>query len=441
MPEINPTRINQPKVDLGQEITADGNPVTQMAAPTHAPRQIASRQEESTTMADAPTVDESGNNVTTEVSQETGDTQTQEGQQTNQEREVQEEVTDFTKFLEAKETGELTDEIHKKKEAETQIQAKPSVETQQTTQKPTIAERKAADLSSRDLTGLPEDLVPHFQKDMSRAAFDKIKPLIVEHKTLKEKSAAAEQELERLRKGAIPDSYYDNPNGFVLDPEYQKAEISVIQAQAVLQHWQNQYKAINDGATDYQLAQFDANGNLVPTQKVVAGKDAMNEVLQIVNAAQQQMFKVAGKAEAIRETFKTRHTNALGWLGNYENKAFAVFNTEQGKQFEPQIKSILSEFPSEYRSHPLAKTLAKSIATNVHLATLLVQMNKGAGNGQQTTQTANGGNKPVPTKVQQQRRAGPTVADVGAAAKAGNNNGGNDEVSMDDFNRAKEESF
>lgn len=448
--EINPTRINQPKVDLGQEISPDGGVVTQMAAPTSRhvqPQQQRQEQQESTTsLAEQPNVDESGNEVTTETSQEASTSQTAEGQQGNQETQGDEgKVTDFTQFLQAKETGELTDEIHKKKVEETEVQVQPKgdgQQQQQVQQKPTIAERKAADLSTRDLTGLDADLQPHFQKDMSRAAFDKIKPIILEHKTLKEAAAQKDAELERLRKGAIPDSYYENPNGYVLDPSYQQAEMNAAQAHAVLQHWQKQYKAVQDGATEYQLANFDANGNLIPTQKVVAGANSMQEVLGIVNGAQQQLFKMAGKAEAVRETFKQRHTSALSWLDSYDGRAFPIFRTEAGKQFEPQVKTILGEFPPEFRNHPLAATLARSLATNVHLATLLVQNNKGQGRGQQQVQGQQTQTRtnPQPGKVQQQRRAGPTVADTGAATPNGAGNG-KGEVSIDDFNKAKEEQF
>lgn len=434
MAEINPTRINQPPVDLGQEISPDGNPVTQMAAPSSAHRASSSN---ATSMQDAPTVNEDEPTTTTpeetntEVAQPVVSEDTKGGEETQIKPKEEDEVADFTEFLKVKDTGEPTDELQKQKSAEVQ----PTV-------KPPIAERKAQDAATRDLTGLPDDLVPHFQKDMSRAAFDKVKPIILEHKTLKEKSATQEAELERLRKGAIPDSYYDNPNGFVLDPEYQKAEMAVSQAQAVLEHWQKQYRAVNDGAADFHLAAFDANGNLVTTNKVPAGPTAVTDILAVVNNAQQQMFKVGGKAEALRENFKQKHSNALGWLGNYENKAFQVFNTEQGKQFEPQLKSIISEFPPEFRNHPLTKVLAKSIATNVHLATLLVQNNKNSGTVQPQVQAAvapaANGVKGKPNAVQQQRRAGPTAADVGASAKAGNGKNDKEDVTTDMFQAVKD---
>ena len=443
-----PTRSNQPGADSGLEISPDGNPIAQMAAPIgkHAPR-VEQSANSDTSMERAPTVDESGNEVSTEQTQQVQQSQEEQGTQTAKKEEQEEPVVDFTEFLKTKETGELSDEIQKQK-TESEVSAKSKTEegqtqqAQQVQQKQTLAERKAQDLQSRDLTGLPEDLVPHFQKDMSRAAFDKVKPIVLEHKTLKEQAAQQSAELERLRKGAIPDSYYDNPAGFVLDPEYQKAEMTVNQAQAVLAHWQQQYKAVRDGAAEFTVAAFDRNGNLVPSGKQAADKDAEFQIMQIVNNAQQQLFKFSGKAEAIRENFKSRHTNALGWLKNYEDKAFQVFNTEQGKQFEPQIKSIIAEFPPELRSHPLVKTLAKSIATNVHLATLLVQNNGKAvatpANGQQqTTKTANG---KTSTAAQQQRRAGPTIADTGATSisKEGD---GKAEVSYDDFNKAKEETY
>jgi len=435
-----PTRAShQPKTDEGMEISPDGGIITQMAAPTHAPR-VAPKP---ATMADAPTVDESENE--TQVDEQTPPTPTDEQSPVTEETPAveQEKVTDFTEFLKIKDTGEPTDEIQKQKaketpEGEVQKPAETQDKTQQVT-KATLKQKVEQDLKSRDLTGLPEELVPHFQKDMSRAAFDKVKPIVLEHKTLKEKTAAQEQELERLRKGAIPDSYYDNPYGFVLDPEYQQAENLTSQAQAILAHWQDQYKKVRDGATEFNVLGYNQHGQLAITGKQPADKDAEMNILQIVNNAQQQVFKVAGKAEAIKETFKGRHTNALGWLNNYESKAFAHFDTEQGKQFTPQLKSIMDEFPPEFKNHPLAKTLAKSIATNVHLATLITQ-NSGKVGGviqQQGTQTTTAPNGKPASVVKQQRRAGPTVADVGADTGGGEKGKGN-EVSMDDFNRVKE---
>jgi len=432
-----PTKASQPKVDDGMEISPDGGIITSLAAPSSA-RRLAPAKEAST-MAEAPTVDETGNEVTTEKPAEEVKPVVEQEAPAVEETPI-EKVADFTDFLKIKETGELTDEIQKTKLAE-EDKSKVSEEDKAKQDKAKeVAPKTVLDktVAQRDYSDLDQELAPLF-KTMSNDSFNKLKPIILEHKKLKEQVASQTPEIERLRKGAIPDSYYDNPSGFVLDPEYQKAEMSVSQAQSVLHHWQQQFKAVRDGAAEFTLAQFDNNGNLVPVQKVAAGKDAEIQIMQVVNNAQQQLFKVAGKAEAIRGTFKARHSNALGWLNNYENKAFQIFNTEQGKQFEPQLKSILDEFPAEFKGHPLAKVLAKSIATNVHLATLLVQNAPKPGTttpAATTTKTVNG--KPSTAK-EQQRRAGPTVADTGAPSRASAVDDKND-VSFDDFQRVKEES-
>ena len=438
---------NQPKVDEGMEISPDGGLISQMAAPSHAPR-IAPAQQQSQSMEKAPSVDEHGNEIkadATDNAQRTEKEPSQVEQVSQKTDETQEKLTDFTEFLKVKDTGEPTDEIQKQKVedkvSEVKTKEKDKGQQAQAQQKPPIAVRKEQDLSSRDLTGLPDDLQPHFQKDMSRAAFDKIKPLILEHKTLKDENTAQKTELERLRKGAIPDSYYDNPAGFVLDPAYINAESTAVQAQQILNHWQNQYKAIRDGATEFKTLGYDQQGNLVITGREVADKDSEFKVMTIVNNAQQQYFKVAAKAEGLRENFQNRHQNAIGWLQQYEDRAFPVFKTEQGKQFQLQVESVLKEFPAELRSHPVARMLAKSLVTNIHLGTLLVQQSGKAGgqaqSQQQTTQTVNG--KPA-TAQQQQQRAGPTVSDTGGDA-AGKGGKESKEVTMDDFAKAKEESF
>ena len=418
-----PTKSNQPGTDTGLEISPDGGVIQQLSSPASATKLPSSS--DSTTMANSPSVDESGNAVSPKTEEQI--------KQSESEKNVE-----VTEFLKAKETRELTDEIQKQKTSENEIQKDKEVklEAQPSSQTKTpIAERKAQDAATRDLTGLPEELVPHFQKDMSRAAFDKVKPIVLEHKSLKEQSIADKAEIEKLKKGGLPDSYYDNPVGFMLDPEYQKAEGLTYQAQAILNHWQQQFKKVRDGAVEYETLGYDPQGNLSISGKAPATKDSEFQIMQIVNNAQQQVFQVAAKSEAVKQAFKDKHTNALQWLNQYEDKAFNFFKTEQGKQFEPQLKSIISEFPSELRNHPLAKVLAKSIATNVHLATILTQ-NAGKANSaapQLQTKTVNG--KPA-TVIEQQKRAGPTVADTGAASSSGNN-GNEKDVTIDMFDAVK----
>jgi len=450
MAEINPARINQPRIDTGAEVTQDGVPISQQAAPTSQQRQAPvnntppvevveqqqqanenqtqqqQNQEQTTTTENTPTQDNTNNQ-----------------EQTNNET-APDNLVDFSNFLEVKDAGIPTEkpktpveqkETTKVDESQTQ-QRTPSKETQTQQQQRTQPQ-------ARDYSDLDADIAPLF-KNMSNDAFNKIKPIVIEHKRIKTELAAKDAEIVELKKGGLPPSYHDNPNGFVLDPAYLAADSQVATAETILNHWERQAEAIRQGAAEIDVLGTNEQGQLVIKGKAKADKNVEGQVGQIIAGARNQLVKVAATAETLKTNFATRYQAAQRWLSDYEGRAYQVFNTEQGKQFIPQVEAILKEFPVEYRNHPLARMAAKGLMTNNHLATLLIQMQQKMGNGngvvqQQQTQTAVNKNGKQ-TAQEQQRRAGPTTADTGAASSSGKGSGkgGNDEVTFDAFNRAKE---
>src|SRR5436305_1763019 len=74
--------------------------------------------------------------------------------------------------------------------------------------------------------------------------------------------------LEKAKKGGIPDSYYEHPNAYVLSPEFTTSSQRVSAAQTILNHWQEQYTELRGGAAEIMDIGYDANGNLVETGKI-----------------------------------------------------------------------------------------------------------------------------------------------------------------------------
>ena len=73
----------------------------------------------------------------------------------------------------------------------------------------------------------------------------RLKDIIQRDAALKERDAA----LELATKGRtkVPDSYYENPNGYMLLPEYSSAVRDVQLSEAVRKHWLTQKVALTNG--------------------------------------------------------------------------------------------------------------------------------------------------------------------------------------------------
>src|ERR1041385_1145043 len=275
-------------------------------------------------------------------------------------------------------------------------------------------------------------------KNMSNEAFAKLKPVYLEHKTLKDNLTQKDQTIAQLQEKTkgIPNNIYEHPNGFVLTPEYSKLSQTVGMAQQIQNHWADQLKKIREGAATYTFIGKNPNTGEFYQEERPADKNAEVDLLTYFNHAQMQTAKTQAKLESLYENHTTKYKEAVGWLQNFEHQSFSLFDKPESKaQWDKVITSTISNFPSTFQQSPLAPLLAKALITVNNLGRLLLQQNNGGQQPiQQQTQTTTNGKKVNPKDV---KRAGPSSRDVGATT-AQVTNGTDSDISLDDFQRVKD---
>ena len=325
---------------------------------------------------------------------------------------------DFTDFLKLANKPHTTED--KKVEDKTSVkeESQPKSVVQQTVNKDAKAK-----LPPRDLADIDDpELVPLLKEKMSRDAFDKIKPIIVEHKKLK-------NELAEAKKGGLPETYYTHEKGYLLTPEFETATQRVNIAGQIFNHWKQQLSAVQEGADSVDIIDIDAaTGTLKIVGKADANKIGEAQLLAEMNNAQAQFIDERSKLNSIASTFKEKVNSSTQWIKNFESQAFGIFDKPEAKEYMAAVESIKESFPPAFRKLPVMDVTAKSIFVNKQLGELVKQQQ--AKIAELTKAISNGS---VATTIKtNQRKAGPTSADTGVETSADK-----DDVTFDDFMRLK----
>lgn len=268
-------------------------------------------------------------------------------------------------------------------------------------------------------------LPPEYQelgKKMSNEAIAEFKKLIDERKTLGE-------ELANVKKGALPDSYYEHEQAYVLTPEFATASDAVSQTEQVLQHWSAQADALAGGADTYTTLVQGANGQLVQSAPIAADRTTASQISRAVTWAQQQYMQAQAQLQAVGQVHRTRAAETKQWISNFDKTAFKVFEDK------PELKAAVTDtknkmLHSSLRSNPMADLFAKAVILLDYQAKALAQLQAGGGNAT----VAQNGQQTVTPKASTQPSAA-AIAGGGAAPKAAK--GADAEVTMDDFLKAK----
>lgn len=276
--------------------------------------------------------------------------------------------------------------------------------------------------AARDFTGIPDDIKPLFER-MSNEAFAKMKEVYSENERNKADKAKLDADLKKAKEGGMPDSYYEHEDAYMLTPEFAQTSMLISQSQAVLQHWREQARLVAGGAETYQKLMRDAQGNFVLSEPIKADRTTATQLEQIVDGSQKQLIKFQAQLENMGVAHKNKSSEARNWLGDWEKRAFPLFEDAS----KPQLKAMVDDSMSKmlhpaYQTNPLAKSLVKAI---IVIQTLAQQLNKG--NGAPVTPQA------AATPVKQPSAA--EIAGGGAAPTA--KKVAEEDVTTDDFAAVK----
>ena len=250
-----------------------------------------------------------------------------------------------------------------------------------------------------DHADVDEELRPVF-KQMSNAAIEKLKPLIIAAKKDREEAATLKTQLEEAKKGTLPDSYYEHDMGYVLTPEFSQRSATVDTASSIHNHWREQLNEVRSGADTYTPLLNDKDGNVVKGQPQAVNKETLGQLEDIRTWAQQQYNGEKQKLDALAETHRTKSAGLKTWLSDFQSKAFPTFETNGS--LKSLIPDTIKQFPAPFHSNPLTPLLARAFIT---IAELGEQIKKGkvvapaATNRQPSAATIAGGGAGKPTVV------------------------------------------
>lgn len=294
-----------------------------------------------------------------------------------------------------------------------------------------LDDKKVADeLDKRVYDDIPEALRPVFKK-LHNEPFNTFKPIIKENAELKTKLQESEAKYAEVKKGALPDNYYEHQRGYILSPEFENAANIAIRAEQVANHWKGQLEAIRKGEPTYQEIMVNPRtGELSVSKPLNVDKQAEAEVASYVDFAQQQLMEKQYAVRGISEKHTSAHQEAVNQVLGFEKAAFKVYDGENAKDWEPVIKDTIAKtFPPAFRNNPLATGYAKALITISKLGEQIKALKTGA---PAITKTEDG--KVISDA--DKKKAGPSAADM--ANSSGGSKKDDDDVTIDDFKAVKD---
>lgn len=230
----------------------------------------------------------------------------------------------------------------------------------------------------------PSSELEHLKK-MSNAAFNKYKKLYLDHQELKAKPP--------VKTSDLPDNYYTNPQGYLLDPKYSQTNQAVSTLDKVADHWKRQEISIRKTGKMRDLF-FNEKGDLTVGDEREASDDDEAEVAKKMSLAVEKLGKYRNELENVMGNFRTRHENDVGIIKDAESKFFPKFDDKDHPTRQLQ-DNVIANLPESMRTHPLAGLVAKLTASN---ALLVAQANELKAKGKTAASLREDTNGAPPTK-------------------------------------------
>lgn len=213
---------------------------------------------------------------------------------------------------------------------------------------------------ARDYTGLTEEEIARFKK-MGNDTFEWLLPIYRKYKEGQPPEDVQKKlaEYEAKLKEAEDRRWFDHPESYRLTDEYNQLQASVNEANAVASHWQQQLVAVDGGAKEIQMLQYDQAGNLV-TVKTPVTPATRADLINRMNLAAQDIQQVNQELSGLKEAHGKRYGGFRTALDGIYDKHFKPHE----KLLESHVKTIIEGFPAWFRNRPEARLLAASLASN-----------------------------------------------------------------------------
>jgi len=209
----------------------------------------------------------------------------------------------------------------------------------------------------------------------------------------------------------------------MLTPEFIDAATGVQRAQTIQQHWHDQLVRIREGE-DIQNLTANEKGELQLSGPIKVTPQIEAQVMSLINQSQSEVLRHNTVLQSISSQHKTKHTEAKGWLDNFEKQSFAIFEKPENESMRKIVQDTMATFHGAYKNNPLAPVLAKAMVTIMGIGGLLKKQQAAA----PVVPAAHANGKVVDPK--DVRAAGPT-----ASGMAGGGKPAEGDVTMEDFER------
>ena len=152
-------------------------------------------------------------------------------------------------------------------------------------------------------------------------------------------------------------SVYENPNAFLLSPEYHQAAQQSQEFSAVAQHWQMQLVNIESGNKWTTLGR-DQQGQLTVTGEQEPSPQAKAAVLAALTESQQMATQSQAKVQGIQQSYHQQFTQSKKAL----NEVMDKYIKQLPSVIQPSTKDVgvlKQHIPSEFKEHPMADLASK----------------------------------------------------------------------------------
>src|SRR6266496_30601 len=213
---------------------------------------------------------------------------------------------------------------------------------------------------SRTLDDIPEEDRPFFQK-MSNESFNKLKPLYLEHKQLKQENEA----LKESRKKETA-TIYGHPKSFTLTKEYETHLNDYNLSEKIKSHWSLQAAKVSRGDKWQDLDMDPKTGKLVLSEPKESNAEAEAFIGDQLQFAREQNFEASKNLKGYIDNYGKTYESDLAVVNAAKEKYFPGYAAKDHPTRKIQ-DAVIEALPVSFRNNPVSALLAMTAANNAIL--------------------------------------------------------------------------
>lgn len=251
----------------------------------------------------------------------------------------------------------------------------------------------------RDFTGFDESEVEKLKK-MSNDAFEFVRPRLLTEKELKGKVKDLESKLANASKDALPDNYFEHPEAYLLDKNYNKALNNLSIVADEMAAWEDSLLKAR-GGEEWIEYQWDAKRNGYVQIKRPPGPESELYIEKALARGNQLKQQLESEVQSSMQTHKQRSEKLRSNVRERENVIFPQYSDPDILKKDPVMKS-LADYLAEggLENNALLPTCCKFYAHAMKLQERVEELEAGA-NKSKAIEEIKKSNGPTNTEVNQ----------------------------------------